>query len=231
MRDIRRWAVYFAPKADSALARFGADWLGWDPGAGVVREGIEIAGLPRPRRDLVAAPRKYGFHATLKAPFPLAEGRAPKALDDAIEELARDHGAFALPLRLAALGRFVALVPAEPVPALEALAGDCVTRLDPFRGAAPARDRSGLTPGQVAHLERWGYPFVLDQFRFHMTLTGPLEPSEVAVVLAALRGPTRPLLAEPVQVRDICLFGEMADGNFHILDRFPLAAGPGDPLQ
>ena len=82
MDDWRRQAIYFAPPAGSPLARFGAAWLGWDPEAGAEVEGLPVAGLPLPREALVAAPRRYGFHATLKPPFRLAAGRDAAGLDD-----------------------------------------------------------------------------------------------------------------------------------------------------
>jgi hypothetical protein len=75
----------------------------------------------------------------------------------------------------------------------------------------------------AANLARWGYPWVFDRFRFHMTLTGALPPAEAAAVLAAL-GPTlAPLLAQPVPVGAICHFAEGADGRFRVLGRYPLS--------
>ena len=49
---------------------------------------------------------------------------------------------------------------------------------DSFRAPLSAGDRerrvsAGLTPLQMELLDRWGYPYVLDQFQFHMTLAGP----------------------------------------------------------
>ena len=76
MGDWRRHAIYFAPPAGSPLAEFGADWLGWDPATGRGRDGFDLPGLPRRRAELVATPARYGFHATLKAPFRL--GRGPR---------------------------------------------------------------------------------------------------------------------------------------------------------
>lgn len=225
MRDIRRWAVYVAPKMDGPLARFGADWLGWDAQAGTAREGLDLPGLPRPRAELVAAPRCYGFHGTLKAPFALAG--EPAALDAALAALAGAVAPFTLPLQLATLGGFLALVPAVESPAMEALAAACVTRLDRFRAPPDAaeiarRRPETLTPAQRELLAAWGYPFVLGEFRFHMTLTGALDPEQRAAVADALAPLLAPLLAPPLLVADIGLFGEDATGMFHLLKRFPL---------
>lgn len=229
MRDILRWAVYLAPKMSSALARFGADWLGWDAQAGRARDGYAVPGLPAPREEITAGPRKYGFHGTLKPPFVLAEGREPAELDAELTALVRDFQPFDLPLTLGALGDFLALVPSRPVPELDRLSTACVTWLDGFRAPPSpseiARRRPHLlTPGERANLETWGYPYVLDDFRFHMTLTGPLPEAEREAVARALAPRIAEALARPPRVEDICLFGEDLNGLFHLLKRFPLSA-------
>ena len=38
------------------------------------------------------------------------------------------------------------------------------------------RRKAGLSAAQEKMLLRWGYPYVLDEFRFHLTLTGRLQP-------------------------------------------------------
>ncbi|MFQ8430148.1 DUF1045 domain-containing protein [Amaricoccus sp. W119] len=233
MRDILRWAVYCAPKMSSALARFGADWLGWDAQAGRARDGLVIQGLPALREEITAAPRKYGFHGTLKPPFVLAEGREPAELDAELTTLVRDFEPFDLPLTPGALGDFLALVPSGPVPELDRLATACVTWLDGFRAPPSpseiARRRPRLlTARQRANLETWGYPYVLDDFRFHMTLSGPLPEAEREATARALAPKLAEALAKPNRVEDICLFGEDLNGLFHLLKRFPLSAARPD---
>ncbi len=78
---------------------------------------------------------------------------------------------------------------------------------------------------ETENLARWGYPWVLDRFRFHMTLTRALPPGEAAAVCAALEDPLRPILAAPVPVAGLCHFAEAGDGRFRILGRYPLT-GP-----
>lgn len=232
MRDIRRWAIYLAPKMTGALARFGADWLGWDAQAGVSRDGLDVPGLPRPREEITAAPRRYGFHGTLKAPFFLAQSWEPSLLDAEISALARDFRPFELPLALDTLGDFLALTPAMPVPELDRLAAACVTRLDRFRAPMTpeeiARRRpERLSPAQRANLETWGYPHVLDDFHFHMSLTGPLDAADRAATARALAPVLAAPLARPCLVEGIGLFGEHLDGMFHLLKRFPFPGPEG----
>ncbi len=227
----RRHAIYFAP-APGPLARFGAEWLGWDAETG--KAAGPPAGLPPPlaaRREAVTAePRRYGFHATLKAPFRLAEGATVAGLDEAAAMLARRARAFALPLRVAAIGRFVALVPDGNAAPFEWLAARCVTGLDALRAPlseaeVDRRRRAGLDAIGEAHLAQWGYPYVLDRFRFHMTLTGPLDEAKRAAVQGALAALLAPVLAAPVPVASICRFSEGADGRFRLVRRFGLRTG------
>ncbi|MEM6621759.1 MAG: DUF1045 domain-containing protein [Pseudomonadota bacterium] len=224
MTDYRRYAVYYAPPNGSALAQFGAAWMGWDAEAGVE--------VPHPDSALdvaqvTATPRKYGFHGTLKPPFVLADGTDRQGLEAAVAALAMQHASFAVPIRLARLGRFCALVPDGPAPKLADLAANCVTQLDDFRappGDAELRRRraKGLTAAQEAHLTRWGYPFVMDEFRFHLTLTGALDPADAPIVEAELARLTKGVTGEPLPVSEIALFGEAPDGRFRILSRHAL---------
>jgi len=224
----RRYAIFYAPPAGSALGDFGAAWLGWDAEAGERVIHPEIAGLPLPVEELTESPRKYGFHGTLKPPFRLAEGVGQSDISAAIAELAAMLEPFATPpLVLRGLGRFVALVPSRPDAALAALAAESVRRLDhlraPLSEAELARRRAaGLSAAQEANLTRWGYPYVLEEFRFHLTLTGPVAPEIMAPVLDALAIPTAGFCRTTLPVTEICLFGERDDGFFNLIERLPL---------
>jgi putative phosphonate metabolism protein len=228
MTSFRRYAVFWAPPRGSALARFGARWLGWDAEAGLPVPQLEVPGLPAPVPEITATPRRYGFHGTLKPPFRLAEATDFAALDGAVAGLAAKSGSFrGAPPTLTRIGRFIALVPSARSSALDALAERCVSGLDTFRApsgeAELARRREhGLTSRQEEHLARWGYPYVLDEFRFHLTLTGGLAPEEGAAVFEALARLTEPFCAEPLPFDEICLFGEDEDGGFHVLKRYAL---------
>lgn len=224
MAEWRRHAIYVAPPRGHPLASFAAAWLGWDPEEGTVPPPPEVPGLPRPRAELAETPRRYGFHATLKAPFRLAEGVDAAALDAAAAAVAARCAPFALDLRLAVLDGFLALVPPSAPPSLAALEAACVTELAPCAApsdaAALARRRAtGLDAAEERNLRRWGYPWVLDRFRFHMTLTGRLEPGDRERTHAALAPILAPLVAAPLPVREICRFAEDVDGRFRLLSR------------
>ena len=226
--EFRRFAVYYTPP-DGPMARFGAHWLGWDIAAGRTVERPEPPRLPAPLADITATPRKYGFHATIKPPFRLAEGGSVTALDDALERLCDQVSPIRLDgLRPAPLGRFLALLPeGDPAP-LNALAARVVEELDDFR-APPREDElarrrgAGLAPRQESLLAHWGYPCVMDAFRFHMTLTGKMPPDRLAAVRAVVTRELTPLLPRPFTLDGLSLVGEAGDGRFHLIHRHALS--------
>lgn len=223
----RRYAIYAAP--EGALWDWASRWLGWDAARGQGLPHPGLPGLPGPVADLTEAPRKYGFHATVKPPFRLAEGATESDLDWAAGALCLRLAPVQVPgLRLERIGGFVALVPDGDDSAIGAMAAQVVEALDAFRAppdaAETARRRPDrLTPRQRAHLDRWGYPWVMDEFRLHYTLTGDLPPDQAAQVQAALAPEVAPLLPRPLVIDSLCLFAEARDGRFHLLHRYALS--------
>ncbi|HUN53275.1 MAG TPA: DUF1045 domain-containing protein [Candidatus Sulfotelmatobacter sp.] len=226
-----RYALYFAPERGSALARFGRRWLGYDVASGAFLPQPALADLPPQRLAAITAePRHYGFHATLKPPFVLAEGSDERALFRAVADFAEMQPAFqAPPLKLANISGFWALVLSEPCPAMQALAAAAVAELDPFRAPPAAaelakRRRAGLTPVQEVLLRRWGYSYVMEEFRFHMTLTGRLSGEERSLVGDILQGMAVPLCRDPLRIDAVSLFQQPTrSAPFRVVGRYRLA--------
>jgi putative phosphonate metabolism protein len=224
-----RYALYWAPERESALHRLGSGWLGRDALAGQAVAPPALPGLdPDHWRELTEDARGYGFHATLKPPFFLAHGMAEGDLLQAATDFALTRRPFAMPaLQLAAIGGFLALVPAARSAALHGLADATVRALDHFRRPPSAtelarRRRATLTPRQAVLLARWGYPYVLEEFRFHLTLTRRLPAAERATIMGLLAPLVSPALAEPVMVEALWIFQQpMAGAPFHALRRCP----------
>ncbi len=225
MRPSARVAVYYAPLPDDPLFVAGAGWLGRDPENDAPVPQPDIPGVA----EITAEPRLYGFHATLKPPMRLAEGRQWFDVVDAATELANRTAPFDLP-RLAVydLFGFLALRETAPCAALRSLADACVEHLDPLRAppsdAELARRRCGnLSPRQDAMLLRWGYPYVFDTWFFHMTLTRRLTGEEKRRYQPAAESYVAPAIATPRRVTDICLFVQPApDAPFVIRQRLKL---------
>lgn len=182
-----RYAIYATPSADHPLTDAAARWLGRDAFSGADHPLPVVNGFSGGAIEAyLADPARYGFHGTLKAPFTLAEGQTEAALIESLEAFAATAGPVRVPeLVIRRLGRFFALVPNERVDALDVLAGRIVADFEPFRAplseADIARRRAaGLTLDEETNLIRWGYPYVFDAFRYHMSLTGrvPKEDAE-----------------------------------------------------
>ncbi len=217
-----RYAIYYLPP-EGALADFGAAWLGWDVAAGRACAQLQIERLD----DATVTPRKYGFHGTLKPPFRLAEGQTPGALQEAVAAMAGACGpAECEGLGLTRLGRFLALTPQGDTGGISRVAATCVADLDAFR-APPSeaelyrRRKAGLSAAQEALLVRWGYPYVMEEFRFHLTLTGSLPKGEIDAWMDTARAHL-PDLPRPFEMRDVALVGERADGRFELIQRYAL---------
>jgi putative phosphonate metabolism protein len=228
-----RYAIYFAPEPQSGLWRLGSSVVGYDAATGCDVPSPAVAGLSGARwAALTEEPRRYGFHGTLKAPFHLAEGRTEQDLTVDLARLAVGLAPIVLPpLVVASIGRFVALVPSGPCAALSELAAEVVTGLEANRATLGEADRarrlkSPLSERQVRYLDRYGYPYVLDEFRFHMTLTGPLDETDrgpVKDALAALFDGAGILDCTPVGIDALTLFRqERRDSRFRIVARMPL---------
>lgn len=226
----RRYAIYYAPRPEEPLAVFGAGWL-----------GRQMDGSDCPRAPLIDAPmdqaaltrdaRRYGLHGTLKAPFTLAAGLRAEALDEALRRFAASRPvAFWPGWRLSGAFGFTSLRPSGPAPALEALAAGVVAQFAQYGAALSQADlqrrrRHGLSLRQEKYLATYGYPYVLEEFSFHVTLSGQLSAEDAAALKQALESPLAAVLAERgVAVRDLCLFGEPGEGEpFRLLRRYALA--------
>jgi 2'-5' RNA ligase len=230
-----RYAIYLAPPPDSAIWRFGSRVIGRDAATGEAIEGYAPQGYsPEAWRAVTAAPRLYGFHATLKAPFRLQEGCTPEELETEIAALAASVAAFDLgPLQVSSFrfsdGGFVALRPVRASARLAELEALAVRQLDRFRAppneAEMARRRpERLTTRQRELLAVWGYPYVLDEFRLHFTLSGATDkPDALAESLAD--DFARAIAAPGFRVDALTLFVQQESADFYVKRRFALSAG------
>lgn len=210
-----RHAIYYAPRRGSAWHAFGCHWLGRDEITGDRLDQPLAAGTDLPA--LTEEPRRYGWHATLKAPFRL--NSTPAQLYERLAVLARQ-------LRPVSLGTlvpvymdgFVALTPSMRSPAVEAVAALCVTDLDALRAPLTAEEMARRQPERLDArgrelLAAYGYPHVLERFRFHMTLTGRVSATRAGELIAHIAQEIAELnRAEPPMLDRLCVFREPQPG-------------------
>lgn len=227
-----RIAVYFNPAANSALHAFGSAWLGRDAITGHACDQPKLAGIDANRLyDLTKSPRRYGFHATLRAPFHPADGVTISQIVEYASAFAGAQDCFQVPLQVENYKGFLALTPRQPSARLLALESALLQHFDPLVRPASAaeltrRRKSGLSPEQDAHLRRWGYPYVMDQFNFHMTLSDRVnDPREAELLFTELSTRTAEIIAPATLVDAISIFIEVEKGApFTATARLPFRA-------
>lgn len=229
-----RYAIYFPPRQDEPLARIAANWLGRDPFGAATRPVEAVAELSAAEVAFhTASARRYGFHATLKAPFRLAPNETETSLREALDDFADATLPVVIPrLVVGQIDGFFALVPEAPLAALNGFAGEVVRAFDRFRAPLTEaeierRSPDSLKPDEFRNLCQWGYPYVFETFRFHMTLSGRVGPQESPRLGAAIDNLFADVLQRPVPVDALTLFVETEPGApFMVLSHHALGRRP-----
>ncbi|MGE2836075.1 DUF1045 domain-containing protein [Mycobacterium sp. SMC-4] len=223
-----RYAIYAIPGIDSCASE-----------SAIALRAAAESWLARPDlRDVTVDARRYGFHATLKAPFRPAAGMSEDMIVDAAAELAAAHPQVTLyGLTPAVIGDFRALVPSGPTEAVDALAATVVRGMDHLRAPMDEADRARrrpdlLSPRQRELLEAWGYPYVLEEFRFHMTLTDRLPPDRGAAIDADIARHFADFLGTDLTLTSVSVCVESAPGRpFRPLVSHPLRSVAPTPTR
>ncbi|PBB81382.1 hypothetical protein CK218_06770 [Mesorhizobium sp. WSM3879] len=229
-----RYAIYFTPRQDEPLARIAANWLGRDPFGAPTRPVEGVGDLSAAEVAFhTASARRYGFHATLKAPFRLAPSETEASLRAALDDFAEATPPVVIPrLVVGQIDGFFALVPESPFEPLNNFAGEVVRAFDRFRAPLTEaeierRSPDSLKPDEFRNLCQWGYPYVFETFRFHMTLSGRVGPQESPRLRAAIDSLFADVLQRPVPVDALTLFVETEPGApFMVLSHHVLGRGP-----
>ncbi len=219
-----RYAIYFAPQQASLFDTLGSSWLG--------RTAYGDKSVPQPAiSDLAAAtsePMRYGFHATLKAPFSLKPGQRRTVLGEKTQQLAKQLNQVTIAkLTLTAEHGFIALVPEQRQITVAQLADRCVRELDEFRDEEDedrlARRRIGLSERQRKYLDAWGYPYVFEDFNLHFSLTKALGAADLERLLPEARKHFAPVIGRSLKIDSLSIFVEPVPGaNFIIEEQFPI---------
>ena len=227
-----RYAIYFTPDPESALWKRASAWLGRDAATGLSLDRLDTELDPEVVEELTAKAAGYGFHATMVAPFSLAKGASVEALYSDLEAFAKDRQPFDLPLQVTTLGSFLALCPPARSEPLDRLHSDLIKAFhsygEPLNEADLERRAKGgrLTERQMDHLREWGYPYIFEDFRFHMTLTKSVAEDQRENVLRILTETFGDVLNEPIPVDSIALFHQPSrEEPFLILRHFTFEGG------
>lgn len=231
-----RFSIYFTHPQHAQLTALGSQWLGRSAFSNEPLSQPAINGITQERFfQLTRDARRYGFHATMKPPFQLAAGKTQEHALAALEAFA----ARTAPVQLAGLapsfiGKFLALTPIEPSQQLNELAAHCIREFDHLRAPLNNEDiarrrQAPLTPKQDSYLLDWGYPYIFDEFHFHMTLSKRLEDeTERDALKRAADAFFAPVLNAPVTLSHLALCMEPEAGaSFKIIATRPLEGTAG----
>jgi len=215
-----RFAVYYAPPATGGLWERAALWLGRDPATGQTFDG-PVVGVDRDRLlNFTAGPSRYGFHATLRAPMRLRDGATAGDLESAVAEFAAEHHPIDMgPMTIAMIDGFLAIVPQVQSAELTDFAQQCVEAMEPLRAPLSEKERArrsadpSLAPRHHELIARYGYPYVAEEFRFHMTLTDRLDPRAADEIRAAAQAWFAPVLEEASVLGCLSIFVEPEPGH------------------
>lgn len=214
-----RYAIHFTPSPNDPLTHAAAAWLGRDVYSGQTVEPPAVSSLGMQEISYhTALPRRYGFHGAIKAPFRLMHDVGEAALLRSLMHFAGTHQPFTLPsFEIAKLGNLYGLVLSWPSEALNFLAASVVQEFDRYRAPLSDADIERADPDrlsatQLTNLHRWGHPYVMDEFRFQMILTGGVVPADCVRVERAVRGVFEPVLDRQVEFSNLALFVEDEPG-------------------
>lgn len=229
-----RYALFFAPAQDDPLTEAAAIWLGRDAFKGrVIDRPSLVEGHSREAFDaMTASPRRYGFHGTLKAPFALALDTSLEQLGEAVAAYVADLQPFTLPkFEVGRLGPFFALRTERPSEELKDFASNLVRDFDDFRAPLEEHDIARRKPERLSESQRdnlmtWGYPYIFEDFRFHMTLSDPIPEDQAEAVSQAASRHFEAALTMPQTVASLSLFVEAERGApFMIHRQFSFGGG------
>ena len=228
--DTPRFAIYFAPEIDSKLHSIGSQWLGRDSSSGKSLKQPYIKGISSNYFcSVTKTPRRYGFHATLKAPFRLNEDFTLMDLCSQIQRLSALSKTFYIKLKVRKFGNFIALMMDPTERKMQNLASKLVENLDYFRAPLhkeeiDKRRMSALTTSEDENLLNWGYPYVFNDFRFHITLTEKIQcKSDRESIISAASSHFSGSLENTIKVSSISLFvQENSEANFLQIQQFAL---------
>lgn len=229
-----RYAIYFTFSPQDSLYRKATHWLGHcvynsETTNKNISDSTQIPDHLLPLRQSVTQAAKYGFHATLKPPFRLNISTSLKQMKSRLNSFSSTTSAFyCSPLEVRVIGNFIALVPLYVCQKLDYLARKCVQVFEPYRAALNEVDmrkrfQAGLSSNQIKLLSLWGYPYVLDEFRFHMTLTDNLSNEALPFARQMLGQYFSSELESPLYINQICLFHQQnSESPFYLIECYPL---------
>lgn len=237
MKKYSRYAIFYAPPKESNLEEFGRYWFGWDPlNAKLINNKRRINYLNRfgiknliniDKNVLIA--KKYGFHGTLIPPFKLNKNYSTNTLFKKTEEIAKKLKKFKFyKFKLKKINNFYAFVQNKKNNNINKLSNRLVRELFKFRSPLTKKEIDRRNPSKLSKLQlnilyKWGYPYLMSEFNFHMTLASEVTGNKLYLELKKIERNKEIILNEINNFDKIYIFGENQKGMFENLENFSLS--------
>ena len=237
MKKYSRYAIYYAPPKESSLEEFGRYWFGWDPlNAKLINNkqrinylnGFGIKNLKNIDKNVLIA-KKYGFHGTLIPPFKLNKNYSTNTLFKKTEEIAKKLKKFKFyKFKLKKINNFYAFVQNKKNNNINKLSNRLVRELFKFRSPLTKKEIDRRNPSKLSKLQlnilyKWGYPYLMSEFNFHMTLASEVTGNKLYLELKKIERNKEIILNEINNFDKIYIFGENQKGMFENLENFSLS--------
>jgi len=231
MKKYSRYAIYYAPPKESNLEEFGRYWFGWDPiNAKSINNkqrinylnGFGIKNLKNIDKNVLIA-KKYGFHGTLIPPFKLNKNYSTNTLFKKTEEIAKKLKKFKFyKFKLKKINNFYAFVQNKKNNNINKLSNRLVRELFKFRSPLTKKEIDRRNPSKLSKLQlnilyKWGYPYLMSEFNFHMTLASEVTGNKLYLELKKIERNKEIILNEINNFDKIYIFGENQKGMFENL--------------
>ena len=237
MKKYSRYAIYYAPPKESSLEEFGRYWFGWDPlNAKLINNKQRINYLNRfgiknlkniDKNVLIA--KKYGFHGTLIPPFKLNKNYSTNTLFKKTEDIAKKFKKFKFyKFKLKRINNFYAFVQNKKNSNINKISNRLVKELFKFRSPLTKKEIDKRNPSKLSKLQlnilhKWGYPYLMSEFKFHMTLASEVTGNKLYSELKKIEKKKEIILNEINDFDKIYIFGENQKGMFENLENFSLS--------
>ncbi len=237
MKKYSRYAIYYAPPKESNLEEFGRYWFGWDPlNAKLINNkqrinylnGFGIKNLKNIDKNVLIA-KKYGFHGTLIPPFRLNKNYSTNLLFKKTEDIAKKFKKFKFyKFKLKKINNFYAFVQNKKNNNINKLSNRLVRELFKFRSPLTKKEIDRRNPSKLSKLQlnilyKWGYPYLMSEFSFHMTLASEVTGNKLYFELKKIEKNKEIILNEINNFDKIYIFGENQKGMFENLENFSLS--------
>ena len=237
MKKYSRFAIYYAPTKGSGLEEFGKQWFGWDPlDAKFINKKQRINYLNRfgiknlkniDKNVLIA--KKYGFHGTLIPPFKLNKNYSTNTLFKKTEDIAKKFKKFKFyKFKLKIINNFYAFIQNKKNSDINKLSNRLVKELFKFRSPLTKKEIDKRNPSKLSKLQlnilyKWGYPYLMTEFNFHMTLASEVTGNKLYSELKKIEKKKEIILNEINNFDKIYIYGENQKGMFENLENFSLS--------